>query len=217
MREGWGAASLPTVPKYIAIAGNMGSGKTSLVEFLCEKFDLRPFYEPHEENPFLEQFYSDMPRWAFHTQIHFLTRKLRIHQELERTNGHRAVIQDRTIYEDAEIFASNLHRMKHLTGHEWDTYWDLYETVRRTLQPPDLMIQLSCPIRTIRKRIKQRGREMEQQVPYEYLRKLAKLYDRWFASYDLSPKEEVDTEKLDYLQDLVARIDLFETIERHLK
>ena len=210
-------ASLRVVPKYIAVAGNMGSGKTSLVEFLCAKYDLKPFYEPHEDNPFLERFYGDMPRWAFSSQVHFLTHKLRIHQELERTNGHQAVIQDRTIYEDAEVFATNLHRMGKLNGDEWETYWDLYETVRNSLQPPDVMVYLSCPIRTIRRRIKQRGREMEAQVPYRYLRRLSDLYERWFSHYDLSPVVTVDTGRLDYVQDLVDRLDLFDVLEEILE
>ena len=120
------------------------------------------------------------------------------------------------MYEDAEVFATNLHRMGHLDGNEWETYWDLYETVQRTLQPPDVMVYLNCPIRTIRKRIKLRGREMEQQVPYPYLKRLANLYDRWFKRYDLSPVVEVNTGKLDYLQDLVDRLDLFATVEKHL-
>ena len=202
--------------KYIAVAGNMGSGKTSLVEFLCKRYGVQPFYEPHVDNPYLEDFYGDMGRWAFPSQVSFLTRKLRIHQDLEVHAQSGTVLQDRTIYEDAEVFATNLHRMGHLTGRDWETYRALYDTVRRSLQPPDLMLYLRCPVRAIRKRITARGRAMEQEVPTTYLRRLNKLYEAWFEHYDLSPVLVIDTGKIDYLTDLVDRIDLFRAVEAHL-
>ena len=154
-----------------------------------------------------------MSRWAFHSQVYFLTKKLRIHQRLERQSRSAPVVQDRTIYEDAEVFATNLYRMGHMNERDWEAYRDLYETVRRTLQPPDVMIYLRCPVRTIRQRIRQRGREMEQDIPVPYLRKLNKLYETWFEKYDLSPVVTIDTAKKDYLTNLVDRIDLFRTIE----
>lgn len=204
------------VPKYIAVAGNMGSGKTSLVEFLCNRYALKPFYEPHAENPYLEDFYDDMSRWAFASQVSFLTKKISLHQQLEATGRTEAVVLDRTIYEDAEIFATNLRRMGHLKGRDWETYWDLYETVRRSLRPPDIMIYLRCPVRSLRRRIKQRGRAMEQEVPASYLRKLNLLYEQWFDRYEAGPVEVIDTGKLDYLTDMIDRLDVLKAVEAHL-
>ncbi len=213
------SAVLPSaaVAKYIAVAGNMGAGKTSLVEFLCNRYDLKPFYEPHAENPYLADFYDDMGRWAFASQVCFLTKKVTLHQQLEATGKTEAVVLDRTIYEDAEIFATNLRRMGHLKGRDWDTYWDLYETVRRSLRPPDIMLYLRCPVRSLRKRIKARGRAMEQEIPATYLRRLNALYEEWFDGYDAGPVEVIDTGKLDYLTNMVDRLDVLKAVEAHLK
>lgn len=203
-------------PKYIAVAGNMGAGKTSLVEFLCGRYGLKPFYEAFAANPYLADFYGEMSRWAFASQVCFLTRKLALHLDLEATGGSEAVVLDRTIYEDAEVFATNLRNMGHLTGRDWDTYRDLYDTVRRRLRPPDIMIYLRCPVPSLRRRIKARGREMERDVPATYLRRLNGLYEEWFARYDQSPVAVVDTGRMDYLTDLVHRIDLLKAVEAHL-
>jgi deoxyadenosine/deoxycytidine kinase len=200
--------------KFIAIAGNIGAGKTELTEFLCRRYDLKPFYEPNDQNPYLADFYSDMRTWAYRSQLFFLTHKFRLHLALQGEPG--AVIQDRTIYEDAEIFARNLFRQRLIERRDFDTYWELYQSIKRALRPPDLMIQLRCPVRTLRQRIRSRGRSFEQDIPAEYLRRLNRLYEDWFASYDLSPVLVLETDKLDYLTDLVDRVDLFERIERHL-
>lgn len=203
---------MPT--RFIAIAGNIGAGKTELTEFLCRRYGLKPFYEPNDQNPYLADFYSDMRTWAYRSQLFFLTHKFRLHLALQGEPG--AVIQDRTIYEDAEIFARNLFRQRLIEKRDFDTYWELYQSIKRALRPPDLMIQLRCPVRTLRQRIRSRGRSFEQDIPAEYLRRLNRLYEDWFASYDLSPVLVLETDKLDYLTDLVDRVDLFERIERHL-
>ncbi|NMB73918.1 MAG: deoxynucleoside kinase [Myxococcales bacterium] len=200
--------------KYIAIAGNIGAGKTSLVEFLCKRYDLKPFYEPNDTNPYLEDFYKDMKRWAFHSQVYFLTHKFRLHRELERFP--RTVIQDRTIYEDAEIFAKNLFRSHHITPRDYKTYTELYETIRKDLTPPDVMIFLRCSVRTMRKRIEVRGRGMEQTIPLSYLKKLDRLYTEWIASYNLSPIIEIESDKIDYVTDLIHRLNLLKKIEKYL-
>ena len=200
--------------KFIAIAGNIGAGKSELTEFLCRRYGLKPFYEPNDQNPYLADFYSDMRTWAYRSQLFFLTHKFRLHLALQGEPG--AVIQDRTIYEDAEIFARNLFRQRLIEKRDFDTYWELYQSIKRSLRPPDLMIQLRCPVRTLRQRIRSRGRSFEQDIPAEYLRRLNRLYEDWFASYDLSPVLVLETDKLDYLTDLVDRVDLFERIERHL-
>jgi deoxyadenosine/deoxycytidine kinase len=200
--------------RYIAVAGNMGSGKTSLVEFLCRRYDLKPFYEPNDTNPYLKDFYQDMQRWAFHSQIYFLSHKFRLHRDLERYPG--TVIQDRTIYEDAEIFARNLFNSGMMSRRDWKTYLELYNTIRADLTPPDILIYLRCSVRTMKKRIRLRGRGMEQQIPTAYLQKLDRLYRRWMARYDLSPVVVVESDRLDYVTDLVHRIDLLQAIEKIL-
>lgn len=200
--------------KFIAIAGNIGAGKTELTNFLCRKYDLRPFFEPNDQNPYLADFYRDMKTWAFRSQVFFLTHKFRLHRELEREAG--TAIQDRTIYEDAEIFAKNLHRQRYIDKRDFQTYWELYQTIVSVLAPPDLMIYLKAPVKTLKQRIRLRGREMEQDIPSAYLNRLNGLYEEWFRDYKLSPVLVLATDKLDYLTDLVDRVDLFRQIEKHL-
>ena len=197
--------------RYIAVAGNIGAGKTSLVEFICKRYQVKPFFEPNDTNPYLADFYQDMRAYAFQSQIYFLGHKFRLHRELERYPG--TVIQDRTIYEDAEIFAKNLFRSRCLSKRDYATYRELYETIRRDLQPPQVMIFLRCSVRTMQKRIRERGRDMEQQISVSYLRRLDRLYKEWIGSYDLSPVIQIDSDRMDYMTDLVHRIDLLKTIE----
>jgi len=200
--------------KFIAIAGNIGAGKTELTAFLCKKYGLTPFYEPNDQNPYLADFYKDMKTWAFRSQIFFLTHKFRLHRQLEQGEG--TALQDRTIYEDAEIFAKNLHRQRFIDKRDWRTYWELYETVASSLRPPDLMIYLKCPVRTLKDRIRLRGREMEKDIPTPYLKRLNDLYEDWFKGYKMSPVLVLPTDTLDYLTNLVDRVDLFRQIEKHL-
>ncbi len=200
--------------RFIAVAGNIGAGKSTLVDFLSRQYDVQPYYEPNETNPYLEDFYADMKRWSFHSQLYFLATKFRIHQQLSGVD--HAVIQDRTIYEDAEIFAENLFRQKKMSQRDYATYRALYESIIRELRPPNLMIYLRCQIGTIRKRIELRGRPEEQSIPRSYLVRLQELYEQWFARYDLSETLVIETDHLDYLADLVHRIDLFERIESAL-
>ena len=200
--------------KFIAIAGNIGAGKTELTEFLCRRYGLKPFYEPNDLNPYLADFYADMKTWAYRSQLFFLTHKFRLHLALQDESG--AVIQDRTIYEDAEIFARHLYRQRLIEKRDFETYWELYQSIRRALRPPDLMIALRCPVRTLCQRIRARGRSFEQDIPADYLRRLNRLYEDWFARYDLSPVLALDTGRLDYLTDLVDHVDLLERIEQHL-
>ena len=200
--------------KFIAIAGNIGAGKTELTAFLCKKYGLKPFYEPNEQNPYLADFYKDMKSWAFRSQIFFLTHKFRLHRELERQSG--TSLQDRTIYEDAEIFAKNLFRQRYIDKRDWGTYWELYENIAASLKPPDLMIYLRCPVKTLKQRIRLRGRKMEQDIPTTYLNRLNALYEDWFERYAMSPVLVLPTDTLDYLTNLVDRVDLFRQIEKHL-
>ncbi len=197
--------------KFIAIAGNIGAGKSSLLEFLTATYDVAPFYEPNDHNPYLADFYRDMRRWAFQSQLFFLSNKFRIHQEADRTPG--VVIQDRTIFEDAEIFATALHQMRKIDKRDWQTYWGFYQCILEAIQPPDLMIYLRCPMRTIRRRIRLRGRKMEQDIPLSYLKRLERLYEEWIANYDLGEVLVLDSHRLDFVSDLVDRQDVRERIE----
>ena len=197
--------------KFIAIAGNIGAGKSSLLEFLTSTYDVAPFYEPNESNPYLKDFYSDMKRWAFQSQLFFLSSKFRIHQEADRLPG--VVIQDRTIFEDAEIFATALHQMRKIDKRDWDTYWAFYQTILTAIKPPDLMIYLRCSMRTLRRRIRLRGRAMEQDIPLSYLKRLERLYEDWIARYTLGDVLILDSERLDFVSDLVDRQDVRARIE----
>jgi len=196
------------VKRYIAVAGTIGAGKTSLVAWLVKRYGLVPFYEPNETNPYLADFYSDMRTWAFHSQ-------LKLHQQLAASQ--RPAVIDRTIYEDAEIFARNLHAQGHLSKRDWAVYRELYEGICRSLRPPDVLIALTCPLATAKKRIARRGRAMEREIPDAYLRRLHRLYAKWFDTYDLSPIVRIDTGKLDYVEDLVDLIDLTRTLDAALK
>ena len=197
--------------KTIAIAGNIGTGKSSLVDFLTRTYGIKPFYEPNDENPYLPDFYQDMKRWAFHSQLYFLSNKFRMHQQLERVSG--VVVLDRTIYEDAEIFATALRDMRNFTSRDWDTYWGFYQVILNAIRPPDLMIYLRCSMRTLRKRIRLRGRAMEKDIPLSYLKRLERLYDQWLASYQDGEVLILETDKLDYINDMVDCLDVMERVE----
>ena len=192
----------------------MGVGKTSFVEFLTQEYGFEPVYEPYTDNPWLDDFYADMGRWAYPSQLWFLTNKFRLHLDLNQNSG--TVVQDRSIYEDAEIFATNLYRQRHMAEREYRTYMDLYAGMKRTLQPPDLMIYLRCSVRAIRRRIQKRGRPSELAIPTVYLQGLNRLYEEWMDGYDLSPKVVWDSERADYLTHIVDRLEFRKMIEPFL-
>ncbi len=204
-----------TKKRYVAVAGTIGAGKTSLVRWLEKRYGLRPFFEPHEGNPYLEDFYGDMKRWGFHSQLFFLAHKLELHQEL-LASKQPAVI-DRTIYEDAEIFAKNLYLQRHIDKRDWAVYLRLYEGIARSLPPPDILIALTCTVRTAKRRIAARARAMEQTIPDSYLKRLHKLYEQWFDTYDLSPIVRIRTDDMDYVENLIDLIDLQRTLDSALR
>lgn len=183
--------------KFIAVAGNIGVGKSTLVEMICERLECMPFYEPVAENPYLSDFYKDMPSWSFHSQIFFLTHRLRIHQDLVRTAG--SVMQDRSIYEDAEIFAQNLFLQGHISERDYTTYRSLYRTLAEYLPPPDLVIYLRASVPTLLKRISLRNRDYERSIEPEYLDKLNNLYENWITHFTLCPVLTVPADELDYV------------------
>lgn len=200
-----------SIRKAIAIAGNMGAGKSSLVSFLSSTYGVEPYYEPNDDNPYLGDFYSDMKRWAFRSQMYFLASKFAIHQQLDRTPG--VLVQDRTIFEDAEVFATALHEMGHIDDRDWATYSSFYRSILDAIRPPDLLIYLRCSMRTLRKRIRLRGREMEQDIPLSYLKRLDRLYEDWINGWTLSEVMVLESDRIDYVRDLVDRLDVMERIE----
>lgn len=201
--------------KFVAVAGNIGAGKTSLVQFLNHSSGFKPVYEPFIDNPYLDDFYKDMKRWAFRSQLYFLTHKFRLHLDL--SDEPETIIQDRTIYEDAEIFAQQLHRSRLIVKRDFDVYWELYQSMKQVLRPPDLLIYLRCSVRSIKQRIKQRGRKSEKDIPTRYLRNLNTRYDEWIDEYSLSPVMVWDSDNMDFLTDLVDRIDFQRSLEPFLK
>jgi deoxyadenosine/deoxycytidine kinase len=196
------------VHKFIAVAGNIGAGKSSLVEFLERRYGMAPVYEPYLTNPYLDDFYADMKAHAFNSQLYFLTHKFKLHLGLHETLQQpgaapgAAVVLDRTIYEDAEIFARNLHETGYISARDFGLYQELYEAMQLALRPPDLLIYLRCSVRAIRRRIRQRGRASEQNIPLDYLKRLNRLYEDWIARYTLCPVLIWDSERQDYLTDL---------------
>ena len=183
--------------KFVAIAGNIGVGKSTLVKLLCEKLESQPFYEPVAENPYLADFYADMSTWAFHSQIFFLTRRLRAHYDLAQQAS--SVVQDRSVYEDAEIFAHNLFLQGHLKERDYQTYRELYETSVQLLPPPDLLIYLRASVDTLRRRISSRGREYERTIAPEYLTGLNELYEGWISNFVLCPVLTIPSDELDFV------------------
>lgn len=183
--------------KFVAVAGNIGVGKTTLVKKLCDNLDWTPFFEPEKENPYLPDFYKDMQTWAFHSQIFFLTRRLRAHKDLCAHPG--SVIQDRSVYEDAEIFAHNLYRQKQIGERDYQTYQELYQALVEFLPPPDLVLYIKASVPTLQQRIKQRGRDYEDQIDQNYLTQLNQLYDQWIDNFSLCPVLTIPGDDLDFV------------------
>jgi deoxyadenosine/deoxycytidine kinase len=183
--------------KFIAVAGNVGVGKSTLTQKLSEYLYWEPFFEAVDDNPYLPDFYKDMRAWSFHSQVYFLSRRLGHHRQIIDRPG--TVIQDRTVYEDAEIFARNLFLQGHMTERDWASYWDLYQTVITILPPPDLVIYLQASVPALQERIRERGRDYEQEIAVEYLTQLNELYDAWVDGFGLCPVLTVPTDDLNFV------------------
>jgi deoxyadenosine/deoxycytidine kinase len=183
--------------KFIAIAGNIGVGKSTLVRLLSGELGWTPFYEPVTENPYLPDFYEDMQAWAFHSQVYFLMRRLRIHRKLMNQPG--SVIQDRSVYEDAEIFAHNLYLQDSINERDYATYRELYQVLVEFLPPPDLVIYLRASVPTLLERISKRNRDYERTISADYLADLNELYENWVDGFDLCPVLTVPCDNLDYV------------------
>jgi deoxyadenosine/deoxycytidine kinase len=183
--------------KYIAVAGNIGVGKSTLVDLLCKNMKWEPFYEPVTTNPYLSDFYRDMSAWSFHSQIFFLGHRLQIQKDLIHYPG--SVVQDRSIYEDAEIFARSLFTQGYFSPRDYETYRTMYETLTEFLPAPNLMIYLRASVSTLVKRINKRNRDYERKISPAYLENLNTLYEEWIKSFVLCPVLTVPADDLDYV------------------
>ena len=198
--------------RHLAIAGHIGVGKSSLTELLSARYGMRVFREPNHENPFLERFYGDMNRWAFRSQIFFLVSKFKLCQQMLKEES-LPLVQDRTIYEDAEIFAAELSERGCLSEIEWSSYLDLYEEFVQRLPTPDLMIYLRAEVSTLQERITRRGRREEQSMPEDYLQRLHDRYEQWFEGYERSDKLAITVDELDFVHQPSDREALLAHIE----
>jgi deoxyadenosine/deoxycytidine kinase len=184
--------------KHIAISGNIGSGKTTLVEKLSKHYNWMPVYESADNNPYLKDFYEDMTRWAFHLQIYFLNSRFKQVMSIKDTD--RTIVQDRTIYEDAYIFASNLHESGHIAERDYQNYLDIFNSMVSFVQPPDLLIYLRADIPKLVQQIQKRGREYEYAMSLDYLRKLNAHYEEWIGHYTLGRLLVIDVNRLDFVE-----------------
>lgn len=198
-------------PKHVAIAGNIGAGKTTLTESLSKHYRWIPQFEDVDHNPYLSDFYDDMPRWSFNLQIYFLHGRL--NQILDIQNGTETVIQDRTIYEDANIFAPNLHEMGLMSKRDFDNYFSFFTTIKSMVQPPDLLIYLKCSVPTLVAQIQKRGREYEENIRLDYLKKLNDFYNKWIENYKEGPLLVIDCDKNKFgeneedLGEIISKVD----------
>lgn len=182
---------------HIAIVGNIGAGKTTLAQKLAQHFKWDLFLEAVENNPYLKDFYEDMPRWAFHLQIYFLNSRF---QQVKQINASsRPIIQDRTIYEDAYIFARNLHQSGLMSQRDYDNYYSIFQSIISNVKPPDLMIYLKADLPKLIGQIEKRGRDYENNIRLDYLRHLNEHYDSWMKSYDLGKLLVIDVNHLDFV------------------
>ena len=185
-------------PKHIAIAGNIGSGKTTLAEKLAKHYRWAPLYESVAHNPYLKDFYSDMPRWAFHLQIYFLNS--RFTQATKIRLGEQTIIQDRTIYEDAYLFADNLRSSGHMSEKDYQCYLDIFHSMLGFVKPPDLLIYLKADIPKLVQQIQKRNRDFEFNIKLEYLRNLNAHYEKWISNYKLGKLLIIDVNDLDFVK-----------------
>jgi deoxyadenosine/deoxycytidine kinase len=199
---------------FIAVAGNIGAGKSTLTGMLAQHFGWQPFYEANAENPYLADFYQEMQRWSFHSQIFFLGKRLEHHRQLVDHAG--SVVQDRTVYEDAEVFARNLHEQGSMTQRDYDTYRRLYQAVAAFLPPPTLIIYLQSSVDTLLGRIHKRGRDFEQAIDPAYLAQLNRLYDHWIEDWTACPVLSICVDGLDFQHVPSDFRVIIERIEQHL-
>jgi deoxyadenosine/deoxycytidine kinase len=182
---------------HVAIAGNIGVGKTSLTERLAKHYNWEAHFEDVDDNPYLDDFYKEMQRWSFNLQIYFL--KSRFMQIKQIREQNKNVIQDRTIYEDAHIFAPNLHAMGLMTSRDYDNYMGLFQLLDELVPPPDLIIYLRASVPTLVEQIQRRGRDYESTIRIDYLNRLNERYEAWISSYNRGKLLIIDTDHINFI------------------
>lgn len=200
--------------KHVAIAGNIGAGKTALTEVMGTYANWTPVYEKVDENPYLTDFYNDMRRWAFNLQVFFLSRRFEQLQRIEKME--ESVVQDRSIYEDAQIFARNLYEMDLMSGRDFENYTRLFGIMSSYVSPPTLLIYLRASVPTLVDHIRQRGREYESTIRLDYLERLQGHYENWIENYDRGPKLIIDVDELDFVNNETDRQAVLTRIESRL-
>lgn len=203
-----------TGKKHIAVAGNIGVGKSALTEVLSSYFKWEPYYERTDNNPYLADFYEEMRRWSFNLQVFFLSSRFK--QQMEIEEKPYSVVQDRSIYEDAEIFARNLHDMGLMSDRDFDNYQRLFSIITSYLQAPDLLIYLRASVPTLVQQIQSRGRSFETGIRIDYLKELNERYENWIERYDIGHKMIIDTDELDFVNDEDHRSEVISRIESRL-
>lgn len=185
---------------HIAVTGNIGAGKTTLVELLAKHFGWEPQYEAIDGNPYIEDFYQDMKRWSFNLQIYFLNTRFEHNIEIQK-NKKLNIIQDRTIYEDAYIFAENLHEMALMSTRDYENYKAIFSSIKEFVKPPDLLIYLKASVPTLVKQIQRRGREYEVGIRLDYLSKLNERYEKWISNYKESKLLTINVDIVNFVDD----------------
>ena len=204
----------PRPKKHVAISGNIGAGKSSLTEIVSQYFGWEAVFEQVDNNPYLTDFYNDMRRWSFNLQVFFLSSRFRHQRHIE--NLEQSVVQDRSIYEDAEIFARNLHQMGLMSARDFENYTELFSIMTSYLEPPSLLVYLRASVPTLVNHIQQRGRAYESTIRIDYLERLQSHYENWVEGYDLGPKMIIDVDELDFVNEKSDRRDVLQRIESRL-
>ena len=199
---------------HIAIVGNIGAGKTTLAELLAKSYGWEPLYEAVDNNPYLEDFYNDMKRWSFNLQIYFLNSRYRQLIDLQKSN--RNVVQDRTIYEDAFIFAENLHDMGLMTTRDYENYRAIFDNMTSYIKPPELLVYLKASVPTLVNNIQRRGREYETGIRLDYLSKLNEKYQKWISGYKLGKLLVIDKDVIDFANNVEDMATVVQLIEREI-
>lgn len=200
--------------KFVVVAGNIGSGKTTLTRYLSRHLGFIPNFESVDGNPYLADFYDDMNRWSFPLQIYFLGKRFESHRQI--VEGSDSVIQDRSVYEDCAIFAENLRRNGQMTERDFDCYKQIYEIMGKFFRPPDLVVYLKASLPTLQKRIAMRGRDYEASIPSAYLAQLNALYDEWIEGWKLSPVITLSADELDFVKSSLDCCSIFDLVENAL-
>jgi len=200
---------------FIGIAGNIGVGKTTFTSFLAKEFNLKDIYESVSDNPYLSDFYGDMHRWSFNLQVYFLHHRFASIIDIE--NSHKGFVQDRTIYEDVEIFSKNLHDMGYLDDRDWKTYSDLFLNMTKFLKSPDIIIYLRADLDVLLERINNRNRDYEATIDPEYLKRLNLMYDEWIENITWTKVLIIDTNTFNIFQDKDTLESIFKDIKEKLK